>query len=442
MRQRQTRRRPSRGHKDGPSAAARRAELRIAAVGAQGDGVAMLEGRPVFVPLTAAGDLVEVEIEGPKGDGLAARLLTLREPGPGRATPPCRHFGDCGGCAVQHLDDATYGAWKAGLLPAALARRGFADPPLRKLIRIAPGTRRRAALSALRRGARVLLGFHALARHRVVDLAECPILLPALVALLGPLRVALAAVLAEGRSADLLLTQTDTGPDLLVTATAEPTLAGRQALAELAEAQDLARVSWSLPGESAEPVALRRAPMVRFGGVAVALPPGPFLQPSAAGEAALAAAVAEAVGPAARIADLYAGCGTFSLPLAAAGARVHGVDGAGSAVAALLAAARQGGFGERVTTERRDLDARPLQSDELAEFDAVIFDPPRAGARAQAEALARSDVARAVAVSCNPATFARDARILVDGGFRLDWIQPVDQFPWTGHLELVAAFRR
>lgn len=443
-------RRPARPHRGrgGPARGpARRTTLRIDGLGAQGDGVAMLDGKPVFVPLTAAGDLAEIEIDGVKGEGLAGQLLALREAGPGRAAPPCGHFGACGGCAVQHLDATTYAAWKAALLPAALARRGFADPPLRPMIAVPPGTRRRAQLAALRRGRRVLLGFHARAAHRLVDLTQCLILLPSLAALLEPLRMALAEVLAEGGAAELLLVQTETGPDLLVTAPADPTLEGRQALAALAEAQNMARVSWSRRGDAEpEPIALRRAPVVRFGGVAVTVPLGPFLQPSPEGETALRCAVWEALGtatgPGCRVADLYAGCGTFSLPLAGAGAHVHAVDGAGPAIAALSAASRGAGLGPLVTTERRDLDDRPLLPEELAGFDAVIFDPPRAGAREQAAAIAGSTVRKAVAVSCNPATFARDARLLVDGGFRLDWIQPVDQFPWTGHLELVASFSR
>jgi 23S rRNA (uracil1939-C5)-methyltransferase len=449
------RRRPAGGRGRRPGAAkppGRHVVLRIDALGAQGDGVGLLDGRPVFVPLATAGDLVEVEIEGAKGEGLAGRLLALREAGPGRATPPCGHFGDCGGCAVQHLDADSYAGWKAALLPSALARRGLADVPLRPMIQIPSGTRRRADLAAQKRGGRVLLGFHARARHRVVDLRECLVLLPSLVALLAPLRAVLAAVLPDGGGAEILLVQTETGPDLLMTSAVDLTLDSRLALSAFAEAQDLARLSWARPGDrmagdgTAEPLALRRAPVVRFGGVAVTPPPGPFLQPSADGEAALSAVVLEGLGqplgPGRRIADLYAGCGTFSLPLAAAGARVHAVDGAGAALGSLLAAARAARLGPQVTTERRDLDDRPLLPAELAEFDAVVFDPPRAGAWEQAAAHARSKIACAVAVSCNPATFARDARALVDAGFRLDWVQPVDQFPWTGHLELVAAFRR
>jgi 23S rRNA (uracil1939-C5)-methyltransferase len=420
----------------------RRAVLRIAALGGHGDGIGELDGRPVFVPFAAPGDLVDVAIEGPKGEGLAARLVETKEAGPGHVPPPCRHFGDCGGCAVQQLDETRYLAWKATLLPAALARRGLVDAPIRPLIRIAPRTRRRAALAAVRQGGRVLLGFHARAGRRVVDLGQCEILLPELARLLPPLRVALHDVVAEGRSADVLLAWTLSGADLLVASTSAPDLAGRQALAALAETADLARVCWSRPGGEPEPIALRRPPVLSLGGTTVRLPPGPFLQPSAEGEAALVAAVLEAAGAAKAVADLFAGCGTFSFPLAATGARLHAVEGAAPAIEALAASARAAGQGATVTTERRDLDERPLLAAELARFDAVVFDPPRAGARAQAEMLAISRVPRAVAVSCNPATFARDARILIDGGYRLDWVQPVDQFPWTGHLELVGSFSR
>lgn len=416
--------------------------LRIGALGSQGDGIGELDGRPVYVPLAVPGDRVEVVVEGPKGEGLAARIVRLEESGPDRVPPTCGHFGDCGGCGLQQLGAAAYSAWKSGLLPAALARRGLADPLIRSTIFVTPGTRRRAALSAINRDGRILLGFHARARHRVVDLVQCEILVPELMRLLPALRAAMARVLKGTRSADLLLTWTDSGADLLVTSAVDPDLAGREALIELAHAADVARIAWSRPTGIPDPIIVRRPPAVTFGGISVRLPPGPFLQPSAAGEAALVAAVTEAARGAKVVADLFAGCGTFTFPLAATGAHVHAVEAALPAIEALSAAARGSGLGATVTTERRDLERRPLALDELAGFDAVVFNPPRAGAHAQARMLAGSKVPRVVAVSCNPATFARDARILVDGGYGIDWLQPIDQFPWTAHLEVVASFSR
>jgi len=267
-------------------------------------------------------------------------------------------------------------------------------------------------------------------------------LTPGLLALLPVLREGLDSVLQENESAQLVLLETETGVDLLLRTRRDPDLAVRQALAALAEAADLARISWAEPDGPAEPIALRRPPRVTFGGVAVEPPPGGFLQPSLEGEAALTRLVLGSLPAApARVLDLYAGCGSFTFPLAER-ARVHAVEGDQAALDALWAAARRADLAGRVGTEARDLARRPLEPSELAGFDCAVFDPPRAGAREQAERIARSELPAAVAVSCNPNTFARDARILVDGGFTLADVTPLDQFPWSGHVELVAGFQR
>jgi 23S rRNA (uracil1939-C5)-methyltransferase len=309
----------------------------------------------------------------------------------------------------------------------------------------APQTRRRADFAAVRRKDDVLLGFHARASHRVVDLAECPVMEPPIAALLGPLRELLFALLRPSEKAAVIVTATDSGLDIVLESAIALGAGGRERLAAFAEAQDLARLSRRHPNaRSAETVIERRPVRMSFGGVALDLPAGAFLQATRAGEAALIEFVLDAVGDAPRVADLYAGCGTFALPLATRRgvvSSVHAVDGSEPAIAALTRAAQQARLG-RVTALVRDLARRPLNDQELARFDAVVYDPPRAGAREQAEALARSRVAVAVAVSCNPATFARDARLLVDGGFTLDWVRPIDQFLWSPHGELVARFAR
>jgi 23S rRNA (uracil1939-C5)-methyltransferase len=422
--------------------APRQAEIAIERIGGQGDGIGLLEGRPVYVPATVPGDRLSVRIVTEKGDGLAGEAIELLAPGPTRVEPPCPHFGRCGGCALQQLRDDAYAEWKSRLLFEALARRGLQGVELRPLARVAPGLRRRVRFAVGTRGKGLALGFNMRDSHAIADIEHCLLLVPALDRLIGPLRSGLEGLLAPGGHAALEATATETGVDLLIEqAGAEPSAAIRTRLAELAERLDLARVSWGRPGESPEPIALRRAPLVTFGGVPVALPPGAFLQPSREGEALLLAEAQDALKGASQIADLFAGCGSFSLALAQA-AKIHAVEGDKAATEALQAAVRRANLGHRITVERRDLDRAALQPIELKQFDALLFDPPRSGAKAQAESLARSDLNLVVAVSCSPASFARDARILVDGGYRLDWARPVDQFPWSPHLEIVARFSR
>ena len=429
----------------------RQVELAVEGLGARGDGFASLDGRPVFVPFTVAGDRVRARLTGERGGGYKAEILELLDEGAGRVEPPCPHFGTCGGCALQHLSDAAYGEWKQGLVSQALAQRGLHDVAVAPLVRVAPGTRRRATLAAMgaatRDGANVVLGFHGRESHRVVDLEICLVLTPGLVALLPALRGALAALLAPREAAALTLCEAETGIDVLIVSETAPGLAAREALAALAEAQDLARLSWAArPAAGAapepEPVVMRRSPLLHFAGVPVAPPPGGFLQPTAAGEAALVDRVLAYLPEGAEtIAELYAGCGTFTFSLAQHG-RVHAVERDAAALAALWTAARQADLAGRITVTAQDLARAPVLAEDLDGGDCVVFDPPRAGAREQAAEIARSNLPAAIAISCNPKTFSRDARILVDGGFALTEVTPVDQFPWTGHLELVASFRR
>lgn len=424
-------------------------ELRIERIGARGDGIAHHAGTPVYVPLAAPGDRVRAVPTGKRGDGVEARLDAVLEAGPDRTTPPCPHYGACGGCAVQHLADAAYADWKRGLVVEALAHAGLADVPVAPLVRTAPAGRRRARFAALRRGGRLHLGFNARAASRIVDLETCLVLDPAIVAVIAPLRRVLADILPEGRAADVTVTRLEGGLDVLLTGGVAPDLAARERLAAFAGEADLGRLAWAPSDRAgAEPIAHRRPVVARFGapfreGVAVSVPPGVFLQASAEGEAALVALVREETAGAVRIADLFAGAGTFAFALTGAlphdKRRVHAVEGDAEAHACLArAAAGIGGL----SVERRDLFRDPLPAQTLNGYDAVLFDPPRAGARAQAAEIAASQVKLAIGVSCNPATFARDARLLVDGGFRLERAVPVDQFVWSAHIELVARFRR
>jgi 23S rRNA (uracil1939-C5)-methyltransferase len=417
-------------------------EVVIEQIGVRGDGVARRGATRIFVPLALPGDRLRVRITGRRGDGLVAAAVEGLEAAP-RATPPCPHFGTCGGCQLQHVPAAQYRAWKREQVLAALAQHGLRGVRVEPLESTPPGGRRRARFVFERRGAALRLGFRERSGHRAIALSACPVLVPELAALLGPLRALLARLDLARPGGEVEVTLSATGLDLQIMAADPPGLGDRERLAAFAEGHDLARMAWA-PGPEieAEPIVQRRAPSVMFREVRVDLPPGAFLQATAAVEAAILGAVLEAVDQAPRVADLFAGCGTIGLPLAAAGRSVHAVETESAMLEALRQAARRAGLGGRVTTERRDLQRMPLAGAELEAFDAVVLDPPRGGARAQAAALAASGVPRVAMVSCNPATFARDARLLVDGGHRCLWVRPVDAFLWSSRIELVAAFAR
>ena len=419
-----------------------RVPLTIDRLGAQGDGVAETADGPLYVPFTVPGDVVEVE-RTPARRGAAsrqARLGALVHPGPGRRSPPCPHFGICGGCALQHLDAALYEEWATMRIRTALGHHGFEEVPLAAPFVERPGTRRRLVLKARSGERRIALGFQRRRSHRLVDIETCPVARPALVALLDPLRDLCAQILPPRGMAEVTLTESMSGIDCLIAADVSLDLARREALGAFAARHDLAALHCSEQG-SLETVVQRRPPVMDFDGIAVPLPPGAFVQATAAGEAALRSAVQDWTAGTRRVADLFSGIGTFALPLARRAA-VLAVEGAKPLLDALAEGARRAAGLKRVDVEHRDLFRRPLLPDELAVFDAVVFDPPRAGAMAQAQALAQSEVPAVIAVSCNPNTFARDARILVDGGYRLAAVRLVDQFLWSGQMELAALFRR
>ncbi len=416
-------------------------EVSISAIGARGDGIAETAQGRVFVPLTVPGDRVRVRLGPASGEGRRAEALDWLERGAGRCQPACAHFGRCGGCSLQHLAPADYLTWKGLQVASALSRAGFSQHGSPRVTATSAGGRRRASFTVTRRGSTVRVGFKERQSHRLVDLSHCPVLVPELVALLPALRRYLCGVLPEGSEIEAVASKVEGGIDLLLVGPSRLDLPARQALAELAEAADLGRLSWQPDQNSRpEPVAARRLVWVRFGGVAVESPPGAFLQASAEGEAALVGAVLDGLGVGAgTVADLFAGCGTFALPLTKAGWRVHAVEGNGLAHAALAQAAC--GVA-RLSTELRDLSRQPLGPSELARYSAVVLDPPRSGAATQCAALALAAVPLVVMVSCNPATFARDVRPLAHEGYRLVASLAVDQFLWSSHVELVAVLRR
>jgi 23S rRNA (uracil1939-C5)-methyltransferase len=398
----------------------------ILELGHAGDGVT--EER-LFVPLTVPGDVVRITREGTRG-----RLLEIVTPGPSRTAAPCPHFGRCGGCALQMMAVAPYLAWKRELVVTALKQRGLADVPVDDIRAVTPGTRRRAMFRAKASGKGVSLGFYEAESRNLVDITQCPVLVPELEALIAPLKVGLAPIVKPGETAELHATATDSGVDLSLKLKRPRDVGLLMDLSSLAASLKLARLSWN-----GEMIAMSETPSLRIGRFTLALPPESFLQPTKEGERILQTLVSEAAAGARNVADLFSGCGTFALALADRRA-AHAADSAEPQIAALLAAARAGRA--KLTAETRDLFRRPLLPAELTRFDCVVLDPPRPGASAQTLALAQSQVPHLLYVSCNPASFARDARILVDGGYRLTRVVPLDQFVWSPHVELFAQFTR
>lgn len=418
-----------------PSSPAKRLTVSIGEIGARGDGVAHADGREIFVPLTAPGDVALIEARGERGC-----LIELIEQSPNRAPPPCPHYGACGGCALQHVDEVFYRAWKRERVIEALARAGLGDVPVNDLVATPPATRRRATFAVRRLKGGVVLGFNERQSSNIVDLKKCLILHPDLLARLGGLRAL--AVSLGAPSFDLAVTLCRNGLDIDITGARmeEPRGAALLKITDAATAAGCVRIC--INGEA---LITFEPPLIDFDGVAVTPPPGAFLQASKEGEAALIGLVRKGVGGARKICDLFAGCGSFALPLARS-ASLSAYDSDAGAIGALsvgAANAQRAGLAiNPVRAEARDLFERPLQADELSSFDAAVFDPPRAGARAQAETLAASRVPLVIGVSCNPATFARDAALLVAGGYRLQEVTPVDQFVYSSHVELVGVFRK
>ena len=407
--------------------------LTIARLGHRGDGVADGPDGPVYVPYALPGEIVEAETVAGHPD--RRHLLRVDTPSPERITPICPHFGVCGGCAVQHWTETRYRQWKRDLVVQALAQAGV-DSSVDELIDAHGEGRRRAVLHA-RRGTHDILdvGFSALRAHTIIPIDRCPVLAPGMS---GTIEAAWAIAEALGpqrKPLDIQVTATDTGLDIDVRGSGPLNTARTGALARVAETGRIARIT-----RHGEFVFQRSEPSLRMGRAHVVPPPGSFLQATQEGEDTLARLAIRHIGKAKSVADLFCGVGPFTLRLAEQ-TRVTAIDSDDAALKALTRAASAPGL-KPVDTQKRDLFRQPLGAQELTRFDAVIFDPPRQGADAQARELARSKVPVVVAVSCNPATFARDARILIDGGYRIGAVTPVDQFRYTAHVEIVAVFTR
>ncbi len=398
-------------------------ELTIKRLGHHGDGIA--DG-PIFVPLTLPGEVISGDIS---GDRIASPAVIT--PSPDRVKAPCRHFRSCGGCSLMHASDTFVAEWKSSVIESALMAHDL-PTPLRPIITSAPRSRRRATFAGRRTKKGATVGFHARKSDTIVPISDCILVEPALLAVVPVLEDITRLGGSRSGTVGLSVTLTETGVDLHVTG-AKP-LDGplRNLLPQFRNT--FARMTW---GD--EPVYTNEIPRITLGLARVTPPPGAFLQATVDGEAALQSAVTEATQGAKHIADLFCGVGTFALPLAIT-SPIHAVEAAPDLLQALDHAIRHTSGLKPITHEKRDLFRRPLLPDELARFDAVVIDPPRAGAEAQTAQIVKARVPVIAAVSCNPVTFARDAAILTSAGYGLDWVQPVDQFRWSSHVELVARF--
>lgn len=431
-------------------------KVRVERLGAQGDGLSHVERRPLYVPLALPDEVIEVRLLDSLGDGYQAELLQVIEPSPFRVEPYCTHFNQCGGCSVQHLVRAEYLAWKTQNVRDVLHRARLITNEnekriVRKTLFVPPQKRRRITLTAEERGPVKLpiLGFNARASHRLIEVTECPVSRPELIALFPALRESLAPWVRAAKTLDISLTLAENGIDILITGSA-PNLEAREGVASLLSQSDVCRIGWRAnERRTSEAIACVREPFVTLGGVRVMLPHASFLQPSQEGESLLVKAILEgvcSVQPSAsstrlKCLDLFSGVGSFTFPLLNMGT-VKAFEGSEDSIQALNNAAKIANLSESVSGETRDIFRDPLTASALDQYDVVVIDPPRAGAVAQCAELARSDVPLVMMVSCNPGTFARDAAQLVEGGYQLDWVQPIDQFLWSHHIELVARFYR
>jgi 23S rRNA (uracil1939-C5)-methyltransferase len=410
-------------------------DLTIDALGAGGDGVARrADGAAVFIPLSAPGDVVRASLRKDREGYWRGQIREILRPGASRAQPPCPHYGWCGGCALQHINQDAYRRFKHDMLDHALQKAEITAAEMAAPIFISPGTRRRATFSAFNTGKHVVVGFNERRSDKILEVPECRIVQPSMRVLMNAIRDRMRDILPLRKTVDVIIQQVEGQTELSLTGDIPLTLAVRETLAAMTEENRISRVNIRARARDEWETVLSRAPMIKtFGALRVALSPGAFLQASDESESALMTCVREASAGAKNILDLFCGCGTFAGAVSPF-AKVRGVDMDAPAVRALTAAG--------VPASARNLFTDPVEGGELKGYDTVILDPPRAGAMAQARKLARSDVPRIIYVSCNPVTFAKDARVLIDGGYHLNRVQPVDQFVWSAHLEVVGIFSR
>ena len=421
-----------------------RITVTIDTLGARGDGIGQFEGKPVYVTGAMAGEVISVDVTETLKNGINGTIAEILTASPNRQEPPCEYFGRCGSCQLQHFNSKVYINWTQDRAAFALKQQGITDIAFEEAFIAEPATRRRLALKALKTASKLVLGFNKQSSHQIEDIENCLVADKELVQLFQPLRQLLWQVLPNALLSTIHLTTTDTGIDLLLETSAELDLATRELCTDFANEHDLAAFHWN-NGGFLDPVLIRRQPVMKFAGARVVVPPAAFLQATSASEKHMVAKVVAACEGSKRVADLFCGIGTFTFPLATQ-FQVLAVEGAREALNSVEGgrntASANGVALKQIVTIHRDLFRRPLSEKELAGFDAVVMDPPRAGAEAQAKELAKSSVEKVVSVSCNPNTFARDARILIDGGFELTSVTPIDQFLWSSHLELIGLFHK
>lgn len=405
-------------------------QVTISHVGAAGDGVAETETGVVYVPFTLPDEVVNIAREGMRGT-----LIALKQPSPQRIEPVCRHFEDCGGCVLQHWESHHYQAWKRGLVVSALAAHGL-GVPVDALVPARPQTRRRVTLTARAGLSGQVVGFNRYQSHDVVEITQCPVTVPAIVERFDDIRHMSAFLAGRNRTFHITVTLAKNGLDIAIAEAKPVNDKERQNLVRFAVDKRIARIS-----VNGEIIIEQEKPVLDFGHVPVEIPPGGFLQATADAENILGRLVLEGLGRAKRAVDLFSGAGTFTFRMAEK-MNVHAVEHDHAALHALDRAARQVTGLKTVSHEERDLFRRPMTFKELAGFDGFVFDPPRAGAQEQAKEIAKAVIPHGVAVSCNPVTLARDLAILVEGGYELKRVVPVDQFLWTPHVEVVAFLTR
>lgn len=413
-------------------------ELTIDRLGAEGDGIADRASGPVYVDGALPGERVRAGVSGDRG-----HVRELLSTSPSRIAPPCPHYDACGGCTLQHLDPDSYAHFKRDQVAIALARRGLRDVRVSPLIESGPGQRRRVSFAVERAGKRIDIGYHPRRSHTLTAISECALISTELSRLLETLPPLLRAVLPEGRGT-LTATLLETGIDLMIGAEGALDLEAREILATAAQEHGFTGLWWRNGKDDPDPVFVEPEAGIRIGDAMLRPAPGGFLQATVNGQHALQervmAALSEAgAGP---VADLYSGLGTFTLPILATGRHVTAAEADTEALNRLTTTARRRDWGPRLKVKRRNLSRDPLEPAELDGFALVVLDPPRAGAVAQVAALAEARVPLIAHASCNPATFARDAATLVEAGYRLEEVTPIDQFHWSGHVEMFGLFRR
>ncbi len=414
----------------------------ITALGTQGDGIGTHEDKPIYVAKTAPGDVAEVTLHGERDGAHVGKLAGIVTPAPERVEPPCPYFARCGGCSLQHVSADFYRAWKIEKVRHALERAGVKVKTWEEPVFLPPSTRRRTTVTALKRGAQIIMGYNEARSHAVVDIQSCLILEPELEKKIIALRAFLPRLLPDNKSIDITLQDVDGLYDMVLTGPLQTggkfSLEQHEVMAEMAETLGIARLSFRVKDFAPVEILFTRQKVVKkFGAITVALAPGAFLQASAAGEKALTDIVLKYTKGAGKILDLFSGSGTFSGPMLAAGAEVTAMDGDKHAMAALAASAHP-----KLAAIQRDLFKNPPGEREMEAFDAVIFDPPRAGAKELAGRMAYAEIPKIIGISCNPVTFARDAALLQEGGYRLQSLTLVDQFVYSAHAEIAGLFAK